>query len=98
MRGQLLLCLFPLVSPCDGAYAQASAQPPSATATNCQGLSSPDKILACGDTFLKQCKEDWDAETHMSRQEYARACERAHQEMVDALIEAAKTDNRSWEK
>ena len=97
MRGQFLLCLLPLVSPCDGAYAQVGPQSPNATATtNCQG--SADEIRACGDAFLKQCKEDWDAETHMSRQEYARACERAHQEMVDALIEAAKTDNRSWEK
>jgi len=44
---------------------------------------------ACGDAWLNDCPKDWDTETHMSRQEYARTCQRVAKERIKALIDDA---------
>lgn len=88
--------LLSVVILCDVAYAPVSAQQSSATEgpggyLNCG--TSPDTIRACGEAWLKDCLKDWDAATHMSRQEYAQTCERVAKERVKALIDDAKSGN-----
>jgi len=78
-----------------GAIAQ---EPPKATLSNtakivvtaerpnCAGAETLSKIRACGIHWVKLCKQDWDAGTHMTKQEYARVCQRVAEERVKYLV------------
>jgi hypothetical protein len=66
-----------------GAYAQSVAQG--------ERPKEPVKDLrAQTDTWFKDCKQGWDAGTHMSRRDYERTCLRMAQERVKFM--------RDWEK
>lgn len=87
----LVVCLFSLVILCDGAL--VNARESRATDGLLVGIldcgNSPDAMRACGDAWLNDCPKDWDTETHMSRQEYARTCQRVAKERIKALIDDA---------
>jgi hypothetical protein len=66
-----------------GAYAQSVAQRQSPT-------EPPKDVRAQADSWFKDCKQGWDAATHMTRRDYERTCLRMAQERVKFL--------RDWEK
>jgi predicted component of type VI protein secretion system len=66
-----------------GAYAQ--------TLTQGERPKEPVKDLrAQTDTWFRDCKQGWDAGTHMTRRDYERTCLRMAQERVKFM--------RDWEK
>jgi hypothetical protein len=53
------------------------AQAPSAEAPpKADAKKSPAEIRKLSDTYFKQCMQDWDAATHMTRTEWERTCRR----------------------
>jgi glutamine synthetase len=48
---------------------------------------SPAEIREKSDTYLRQCLNDWDAATHMTRKEWQRTCRRITDERAKFLIE-----------
>ena len=40
-----------------------------------------------GEEYYKQCMEDWDKATHMSKQDWARTCRRVSGERMKFLLE-----------
>jgi hypothetical protein len=67
-------------------YAPSNAQsssPKPATA---------DDIRARGADWLKQCLQDWDATTHMSKGEWQTTCRRVVDDRVKWLFDQAKTN------
>jgi hypothetical protein len=65
------------------AYAQSVAQRESPK-------EESKDIRARTDTWFKDCKQGWDAGTHMTRRDYERTCLRMAQERVKFM--------RDWEK
>ena len=67
-------------SPPPASVAAKKPQPPLADS----GLAtmSPAEIRKISDTQFKQCLEDWDAATHMTKKEWERTCRR----VVDARV------------
>jgi len=82
------------------AHAQTGAPPSSATllptarppAGGAQpGLAeTPEEIRAQAAEWHAQCMRDWDAETHMTRQEWTSTCRRVVDERVQWLLREAK--------
>jgi hypothetical protein len=56
-------------------------------------LGVPDEILKRGDNYLEQCMKDWDAATHMSKQDWRRTCQRVSQDRVKFLLDQAKKES-----
>jgi len=79
------LSLFALIVPLalHGANAQSAAQGERPKE------QVPD-VRAQTDTWFKDCKQGWDAGTHMTRRDYERTCLRMAQERVKFM--------REWEK
>lgn len=66
--------------------AQAQTQRSMATPTD------PGEIRARGADWLKQCLQDWDAATHMTKSEWNRTCHRVVDDRVKWLFDQAKTN------
>jgi hypothetical protein len=49
--------------------------------------SAEEDARARGAEWLSACLKDWDRDTHMTKQEWARTCQRVTQERVKFLIE-----------
>jgi invasion protein IalB len=83
MRALLSLAALIVGLALHGAYAQSVAQRESS--------NEPAKDLrAQADSWFKDCKQGWDAATHMTRRDYERTCLRMAQERVKFM--------RDWEK
>ena len=95
----LILYLGALVA-CGAAYAQTSEQPsvalPSkdretAVAPNLVGKKdATEQIKERGRGWFRQCIQDWDAATHMTKAEWERTCRRVAIERTKFLIEQSK--------
>ena len=48
---------------------------------------TPAEIKQISDTYFKQCMQDWDAGTHMTKQDWERTCRRVVDNRVKFLIE-----------
>ena len=46
-----------------------------------------------GADYLEQCMKDWDAATHMSKQDWRRTCQRVSQDRVKFMLDQAKKDS-----
>src|SRR5262245_21351330 len=79
----------PAVSP------QAATKPGNVSET-------PEQMRKLGADWLKQCLQDWDAATHMTKSEWQRVCRRVAEERTNALIkqmtEQRKADAQSQTK
>jgi invasion protein IalB len=83
MRALLSLAALTVGLAFHGAHAQSVAQRESP--------KEPSKdVRAQADSWFKDCKQGWDAATHMTRRDYERTCLRMAQERVKFM--------RDWEK
>ena len=66
---------------------------PSAQAATPRSIeaNTPEQIRLRGVDWLKQCLQDWDAETHMTKKDWQRVCRRVSEERVNELLKQAKT-------
>jgi hypothetical protein len=88
------ICLILLVLASGAAHAQTASGPRGAPADSRTGLpQSGADVWADGAQGFAQCLQSWDAETNMSRQEFAAACRRLTNE-DDKLAKAAKQKRR----
>jgi hypothetical protein len=94
MRGRLFPCFVSLVI-LFGAYAPVAALEPSGTDGPLDCLASPDAMRGCGDAWFKDCLKDWDATTHMSKQEFRQTCKRVAKERAKALFEIEENAARN---
>jgi hypothetical protein len=95
MRGLSKLCALILVLACHGAHAQSAApdgSAPSLPLKPAPARKEPVKdIRGQTDAWFKDCKQGWDAATHMSRRDYERTCLRMAQERVKFMQDWEKT-------
>ena len=56
-------------------------------------IGAPDEILKRGAEYLEQCMKDWDAATHMSKQDWRRTCQRVSQDRAKFMLDQAKKDS-----
>jgi len=98
----LLIATIPVLT-CGAALAQTAASPPASppakgppkvavTAEKPDCTGNPSQIRACGELWVKQCMGDWDAGTHMTKQEYNRVCRRVANERVKFLLSRREGD------
>jgi hypothetical protein len=94
MRLLLLLCALSQFVVSIGAYAQTGADqtnaaltkvPPPSAAPKPRETLSEGEIQAKGAEWHNQCMQDWDRQTHMSKQEWMRACQRVVGDRVQWL-------------
>ena len=94
MRASSSLCVLILLLACPEAHAQSTAKgdnAPSALPKAAGPVQEPaNDIRGQTDAWFKDCKQGWDAGTHMSRRDYERTCLRMAQERVKFM--------RDWEK
>jgi hypothetical protein len=64
------------------AFAQIRTQPEAT------GKMSPEAWMAEEKTRFDQCLKDWDAKTHMTKQEWERTCRRVTEERLKYLRES----------
>lgn len=62
-----------------------------ATAPTKPPKSAEEDVQARGAEWLASCLSDWDRATHMTKQEWARTCQRVTRERVKFLIEQNET-------
>jgi predicted component of type VI protein secretion system len=73
-----------------GAHAQSAPQSQAVTPPQPAASKEPVKdIHAQTEAWFKDCKQGWDAATHMSRRDYERTCLRMAQERIKFM--------RDWE-
>jgi len=75
-----------------GAHAQSAPQPEAVTSPPQPAAASKEPvkdIQAQTEAWFKDCKQGWDAGTHMSRRDYERTCLRMAQERIKFM--------RDWE-
>jgi hypothetical protein len=60
----------------------AQNQPPASTEDQSKKKMSPAEIRKMSDDHYKQCLQDWDAKTHMTKKDWQRACRRTVDERV----------------
>ena len=72
----------PPPSAAEGKAAAAPTKPPK---------SAEEDVRARGAEWLASCLSDWDRATHMTKQEWARTCQRVTRERVKFLIEQNET-------
>src|SRR5258705_5734365 len=81
MRVLSAVSLLSLLFTVTAAHAQSAAPSESASP---KPPSAPKEVVtdvkAQTDAWFKDCKQGWDAGTHMSRRDYARTCQRMAQE------------------
>jgi hypothetical protein len=91
MQPLLRICSLSLLVASIGAYAQSGADPTSAALTKVQPPSvtpklretlSEGEIRTKGAEWHAQCMQDWDRQTHMTKQEWTRACQRVVDDRV----------------
>jgi hypothetical protein len=90
----LRTCSLSLFVAYTGAVAQSGADTTSAALTKVQPLSAPpvpgavmseEQIRAKGAEWHAECMRDWDRQTHMTKQEWARTCQRVVDDRVQFL-------------
>ena len=95
MRALSSLCALFLSLACPAVHAQAAAGGESASSQQPKptpAVTEPAKdIRAQTDAWFKDCKQGWDAATHMSRRDYERTCLRMAQERVKFMQDWEKT-------
>jgi hypothetical protein len=80
---------------CGAAYAQTTEQPSAAlppkdrtTAPKVVGTEeTPEQMKERGRAWFRQCMQDWDAATHMTKVEWERTCRRVATERTKFLME-----------
>lgn len=94
---RLVACSLSLVFAYGVALAQSDAQsesnaPPPTTGVGSKafGPQSPEEIRASGEQWFTQCMQDWDAATHMTKNEWEHSCRRVAQDRVKFLLDEAK--------
>jgi hypothetical protein len=66
----------------------ASITPPTAPAAKPDASAKPDaKKTESSADYLAQCLRDWDAATHMTRQQWARTCRRVVSNRIKFMSE-----------
>jgi hypothetical protein len=94
LRSFALGCLLFLLDASIGAVAQSGLDPTNKTVPTAQlpgvapGLSgtlSEEEIRAKGAEWHAQCMQDWDQQTHMTKQEWFRACQRTVDDRIQWL-------------
>jgi hypothetical protein len=74
--------------PLDETLPPASIIPPTVPAGKPEAAAKPDpKKTESSTDYLAQCLRDWDAGTHMTRQEWARTCRRVANNRTKFLSE-----------
>jgi hypothetical protein len=84
---------------CGAAYAQTSEQPSAAlqpkdranaAAPKMGKEETTEQIKERGKAWFRQCMQDWDAATHMTKAEWERTCRRVAIERTKFLMEQPK--------
>ena len=57
-------------------------------------IETPEQLRKLGAEWRKQCLQDWDAATHMTKHEWQRVCRRVAEERTNALIRQVKEQNK----
>ena len=65
----------------------SSTVPPAKAAVAKVPKSAEEDVRARGAEWLASCLNDWDRETHMTKQEWARTCQRVTRERVKFLVD-----------
>jgi hypothetical protein len=71
-------------------FAYATALVAAFAETPSLGLPTPQEMQAIRDSnarYVAQCLRDWDKETHMSKEERKRACQRLADDREDYMLE-----------
>lgn len=81
----LLMVIAPV-----GAFSQSGTNPTGTAASKAQQLPSAtarseEEIRAEGAKWHAECMRDWDRQTHMTKQEWARTCQRVVDDRVQWL-------------
>lgn len=91
MRVLPTVSLLALLFAIGAADAQSAAPSEGAPPKSASAATEPVKSLQeQTDAWFKDCKQGWDAGTHMSRKDYERTCLRMAQERIKFM--------RDWEK
>ena len=72
----------------------SSTVPPAKAAVAKVPKSDEEDIRSRGAQWLASCLNDWDRATHMTKQEWARTCQRVTRERVKFLVEQNEIDRR----
>ena len=59
------------------------------------GSETPAQLRERHADYLKQCMKDWDAATHMTKQEWAHTCRRVVDNRVKYLLDRSKQNSSS---
>lgn len=59
------------------------------------GSETPAQLRQRHANYVQQCMRDWDAATHMTKQEWAHTCRRVVDNRVQYLLDRSKQDNSS---
>ena len=78
---------LPRVIPFPASEGPTKVQSPPSAETKPKGKMTPAEIEQISDMYFKQCMQDWDAGTHMSKQDWERTCRRVVDNRVKFLIE-----------
>jgi hypothetical protein len=85
------ICLILLVLASGAAHAQTASGPQGASADS---KTERPELWASGAQGFAQCLQSWDAETNMSRQEFAAACRRLTNEGDKLMAKQTKQKQR----
>jgi len=55
---------------------------------------TPEQLRTLGTEWLKQCLQDWDAATHMTKKEWQTVCRRVSDERTNALIKQLREQTK----
>ena len=59
---------------------------------------TPEQLRKLGAEWLRQCLQDWDAATHMTKNEWQTVCRRVSAERTNALIKQVKEQGKDQAK
>ena len=59
---------------------------------------TPEQLRKLGAEWLRQCLQDWDAATHMTKNEWQTVCRRVSAERTNALIKQVKEQSKDQAK
>lgn len=86
----LVLATAEVVAPRRAAETPANeekASPAPDAKQSSKAQRSPAEMRKLSDAFFKQCLNDWDAGTHMSKQQWQRTCRRLADNRVKFMVE-----------
>jgi hypothetical protein len=77
----------PLGTPSQASEEPKKVQSPPPAETKPRAKMSPAEIQRTSDEYFKQCMQDWDSATHMTKKDWERTCRRVVDGRMKFIIE-----------